>query len=80
LDLIAARIDARTFNPGFPKVFPRFVQSAIWRYCAEGELDICNGNRIHDKSRCDNVYCRLHTSCDRIALKPKNAEKAQKIA
>jgi hypothetical protein len=80
LDLIAARIDATAFNPAFPRVFPRFVQSAIWRYCAEGEVDICNGNRIHDAYRCDNVYCRLHTSCDRIALKPKNAEKAQKIA
>ena len=80
LDLIAARIDATAFNPAFPKVFPRFVQSAVWRYCAEGELDICNGNRIRDESRCDNVYCRLHTSCDRIVLKPKNAEKAQKIA
>jgi hypothetical protein len=80
LDLIAARIDATAFNPAFPTVFPRFVQSAIWRYCAEGELDICNGNRIHDEYRCDNVYCRLHASCDRIALKPNNVEKAQKIA
>jgi hypothetical protein len=80
LDLIAARIDATAFNPAFSRVFPRFVQSAIWRYCAEGELDICNGNRIHDAYRCDNVYCRLHASCDRIALKPKNAEKVQKIA
>jgi hypothetical protein len=80
LEQIAARIDASAFNPAFPKVFPRFVQSAVWRYCAEGELDICNGNRIHDAYRCDNVYCRLHAICDRIALKPKNAEKAQKIA
>jgi hypothetical protein len=79
LDLIAARIDATAFNPVFPRVFPRFVQSAIWRYCAEGELDICNGNRIHDQYRCDNIYCRLHTCCDRIALKPKSVE-AQKIA
>jgi hypothetical protein len=55
-------------------------ESAVWRYCAEGELDICNGNRIHDAYCCDNVYCRLHMGCDRIALKPKKAEKAQKIA
>jgi hypothetical protein len=80
LDLIAARIDASAFNPAFPKVFPRFVQSAVWRYCAEGGLDVCNGNRIHDRFRCDNIYCRLHSSCDRIALQPKKAEKAQKIA
>ena len=30
---VAARIDARQFNPGFPRLFPRFVQHAIWRYC-----------------------------------------------
>jgi hypothetical protein len=80
LDLVAAHIDATAFNPTFPKVFPRFVQSAVWRYCAEGGLDVCNGNRIHDEYRCENVYCRLHSRCDRIALKPKNVEKAQKIA
>jgi hypothetical protein len=33
LGLLAANIDAREFNPTFPATFPRFVQSAIWRYC-----------------------------------------------
>jgi hypothetical protein len=46
LELIAARIDASAFNPTFPQVFPRFVQSAVWRYCAEGGLDICNGGIV----------------------------------
>jgi hypothetical protein len=78
LESIAARIDARAFNPAFPRDFPRFVQNAIWRYCAEGELNVCNGNRIRDASHCDNVYCRLHTSCDRIALKPKTLENRRK--
>ena len=77
LELIAARIDASAFNSAFPQVFPRFVQSAIWRYCAEGELDVCNGNRVHDAFRCDNIYCRLHRSCDRIALKPKTLTNAE---
>jgi hypothetical protein len=80
LELIAARIDASEFNPAFPTVFPRFIQSAVWRYCAEGGLDVCNGNRIRDESRCDNIYCRLHSRCDRIALQPKKAENAQNIA
>ena len=44
----ADRIDARSFNPSFPKIFPRFVQHAIWRYCAAEGLDLCNGNRIDD--------------------------------
>jgi len=34
LHQLAAKIDARQFNSAFPATFPRFVQSAIWRYCA----------------------------------------------
>lgn len=45
---VADRIDARSFNPRFPRVFPRFVQHAIWRYCATDGLDLCNGNRIDE--------------------------------
>jgi hypothetical protein len=59
LEQVAGQIDASAFNPTFPKVFPRFIQAAVWRYCAEGGIDVCNGNRIHDDSRCDNIYCRL---------------------
>ena len=56
------------FNPTFPAVFPRFVQHAIWRYCAQSGLAVCNGNRIDDRKSCDNVYCQIHNICDRIAL------------
>ena len=66
---VADQIDARQFNRRFPKTFPRFVQHAIWRYCAENGLDVCNGNRINDEARCDNVYCRLYATCDRVALR-----------
>jgi hypothetical protein len=68
LHLLAANIDAREFNPAFPPTFPRFVQSAIWRYCAENGLAICNGNRIDDAARCDNGHCQLFRCCDRVAL------------
>ncbi len=67
--LIANRIDARQFNRGFPQVFPRFVQLAIWRYCSQAGLDICNGNRLDDRRRCQNWHCRLCRLCDRICLK-----------
>jgi len=70
-DIIAAvadRIDARAFNPAFPAVFPRFVQHAIWRYCAQEGFNICNGNHIDDRKSCDNVYCQIYNICDRIAL------------
>jgi hypothetical protein len=74
---IATAIDARRFNPGFPKTFPRFVQHAIWRYCAQSCFDICNGNQIDDRGRCTNMWCRLYSRCDRLVLhaEPKTAEK-----
>jgi hypothetical protein len=69
LRLLAAKIDARQFNLAFPATFPRFVQSAIWRYCAEDGLAICNGNRILDDAPCGNTHCQLFRRCDRIALR-----------
>ena len=64
----ADRIDARAFNRGFPNPFPRFVQNAIWRYCAQQGLNVCNGNQIDDRHRCGNIYCQIYSSCDRIQL------------
>jgi hypothetical protein len=68
LGFLATEIDARQFNRAFPKTFPRFVQSAIWWYCAENGLGVCNGNRIDDESRCGNGHCQLFRRCDRVAL------------
>jgi hypothetical protein len=69
---IAQMIDAREFNASFPSTFPRFVQLAIWRYCSQSGRDICNGNRIDDRMRCDNEHCQLFQSCDRVSLKTQN--------
>jgi hypothetical protein len=69
IEAVANEIDASQFNQRFPKTFPRFVQHAIWRYCAENGLDVCNGNRIDDDTRCDNVYCRVRLMCDRVVLR-----------
>ena len=66
---VAGRIDARQFNPLFPQPFPRFVQHAIWRYCSQSGLDVCNGNRINDTERCGNMDCQARLMCDRIALR-----------
>ena len=65
---IAMAIDARRFNPAFPRVFPRLIQRAIWRYCAETGLNVCNGNQIDDRGRCDNTGCELYSRCDRLIL------------
>jgi hypothetical protein len=59
---------ARQFNRAFPRSFPRFVQHAIWRYCSQNGLDVCNGNRIDDRKSCGNVYCQLYNICDRISV------------
>jgi hypothetical protein len=71
---VAERIDAQAFNAAFPAVFPRFVQFALWRFCSAGGLDICNGNRIDDGARCNNIYCQLRSRCKRLAL-PKPLKK-----
>jgi len=65
----SAKIDARVFNRSFPKNFPRFVQHAIWRYCAADGLDVCNGNRIDDRFTCQNRPCRLYKECAKTPLK-----------
>jgi hypothetical protein len=75
IEAVAGRIDAKQFNRRFPQTFPRFVQHAIWRYCAQQGLDICNGNRIDDRNRCDNKQCSLYSICDRIALHKVNRNK-----
>src|SRR6266478_375825 len=69
IQIVAERIDARQFNPSFPSVFPRFVQHAIWRYCSQSGLDVCNGNRIDDTRRCENKDCRVRLMCDRVPLR-----------
>jgi hypothetical protein len=69
VETAAGHIDARQFNPAFPRSFPRFVQHAIWRYCSQNGLDVCNGNRIDDRKSCRNVYCQIYNICDRISLR-----------
>jgi hypothetical protein len=65
---IARRIDVRQFNPDYPRNFPRFVQHAIWRYCAQSELNVCNGNNIDDRFRCSDKDCPFYHRCSRVAL------------
>ena len=62
---LARRIDARTYNPDFPATFPRFVQAALWSFCAEGGWGICNGNRIDDSLGCYQLACPNFEFCDR---------------
>jgi hypothetical protein len=68
IETVAAHIDAREFDRRFPRTFPRFVQHAIWHYCSQQGLDICNGNQIDDRKRCDNKQCTIYSTCDRHTL------------
>ena len=52
LEEFARAVDATKFNPSFPAFFPRFIQSAIWRFCAQTHSNVCNGNMIDDSRRC----------------------------
>jgi hypothetical protein len=66
---VAETIDARDVNPTYPKVFPRLVQHAFWRFCGQEGLGICNGNRIDDRQRCDNQGCPVYGRCERVPLR-----------
>jgi hypothetical protein len=71
-DIIAAfavAIDAREINSDFPEYFPRFLQHAIWRFCAQGIMDVCNGNKIEDENRCCDSHCANFEVCDRLPLR-----------
>jgi hypothetical protein len=70
IERLSERIDARRFNPAFPANFPRFVQFAVWRFCAEAGLNRCNGRRIDDRTRCEQTDCPVFDKCGRVPLKP----------
>lgn len=68
IEEISGRIDLRSVNPDFPTCFPRFVQHTIWRFCAQSQLNICNGNRIDDRRACQSYFCPAFADCDRQPL------------
>jgi hypothetical protein len=70
IERVAARIDAMQFNPSFPRRFPRFVQKAIWNFCAADEVGQCNGTRFDDRARYSLIDCSIYSLCQRVALKP----------
>ena len=53
----------------FPQARFPAVQYGIWQYCGQSGLDVCNGNRINDAKRCDNMDCRVRLMCDRVVLR-----------
>jgi hypothetical protein len=70
IEAVSKRIDVRKFNRSYPRNFPRFVQFSIWRFCAQDELNICNGNKIDDLKKCKQVTCPLYAKCARQRFHP----------
>jgi hypothetical protein len=64
----ASKIDSRAFNPGYPARFPRHIQQALWRFCAQQQLAQCNGINVDDRSRCKLRNCVLFDRCGRVRL------------
>jgi hypothetical protein len=40
----------------------------LWREVGASMIAIDTGNRIDDRQSCGNVYCQIHSNCDRIML------------
>jgi hypothetical protein len=67
LEQCAREIDAQCLCPDGPSYFPRLVQHAVWHFCAESGLDICNGSRINDRIGCMQVNCTLFANCAKLS-------------
>ena len=67
---LAARIDAGEFNAGFPACFPRWVQFALWWFCAADGWSICNSVQIDDRRPCEQLFCPAFRQCNKIVIKP----------
>jgi hypothetical protein len=65
---IAGKIDASEYSSSNPPVFARWLQHAIWRFCAQQQIDQCNGNQIDDSGRCNLQHCILFDDCARLKL------------
>lgn len=63
---LAERIDAREFNSTFPAHFPRWVQFAVWWFCAADGFSICNSFHIDDRVGCRQQFCPTSGVCDRL--------------
>lgn len=51
-------------------LFPRLIQFAIWSFCAQSKLDICNGRRIDDRFSCRRDDCPVGELCSRTPARP----------
>ena len=70
IDRLARQIDARKYDLAAPTYCPRLIQFALWIYCSQAGLNICNGNKIDAAARCKNRNCTVYALCERNPLRP----------
>ena len=68
IERLASLIDAREFNPAYPAVFPRWVQFAIWWFCAADGWAVCNATVIDDQIGCEQRFCPAFRHCERLPM------------
>lgn len=61
-------VDARSYNSAWPRLAPRMLQHALWRFCAGNEFNVCNGNQIHAGRKCESECCPAARRCARVIL------------
>lgn len=66
---LTERLHASAHGDDRERLCPRYVQHAIWRYCASDELAICNGNNIPAATACELDWCQLWDRCSRLPLR-----------
>lgn len=64
-------IDAHMYNPAWPRLAPRMLQHALWRFCAGNEFNVCNGNQIHAGTKCETSFCPASKWCARQIIESK---------
>lgn len=69
IEHFASLVNARQYNSQYPGCFARFVQKAIWRFCAQTGFDQCNGNHIDDRHACTRADCLFGSHCQRVPLR-----------
>ena len=69
IEELARKIDASAHFASLPRFSPRLLQTAIWSFCAEGSINICNGRNIDDRYGCRLIYCPAGPTCARLPLR-----------
>ncbi len=66
IEQLAQLIDAREFDPSYPTRFARWLQFAIWWFCAADGWAVCNRISVDDVVGCQQRFCPTFADCARL--------------